>query len=90
MTSVLIAVDGSQESNDAAEFAHRLLGDTVDYLVVTVAETGALVGPLIDAAAYKGMQSALEKAKAAGGTVTGGARVEAAQDTAFYVRPALV
>src|SRR5690606_21691195 len=53
-------------------------------------ETGALVGPLIDAAAYKGMQAALEKAKAAGGTVTGGARVEAAQDTAFYVRSALV
>ena len=53
-------------------------------------ETGALVGPLIDAAAYKGMQSALEKAKAAGGEITGGARIETAHDTAFYVRPALV
>lgn len=53
-------------------------------------ETGALVGPLIDAAAYKGMQSALDKAKAAGGTITGGARIETAHDTAFYVRPALV
>ncbi len=53
-------------------------------------ETGALVGPLIDAAAYKGMQSALEKAKAAGGTITGGARIETAHDAAFYVRPALV
>jgi aldehyde dehydrogenase (NAD+) len=53
-------------------------------------ETGALVGPLIDAAAYKGMQAALDKAKAAGGTVTGGARIETAHDAAFYVRPALV
>lgn len=51
MTTVLIAVDGSKESNDAAEFAHRLFGDSVDYLVVTVAETGALVGgamPIMD------------------------------------------
>ena len=43
MTRVLIAVDGSRESNDAAQFAHRLFGDSVEYLVVTVAETGAPV-----------------------------------------------
>jgi len=51
MTRVLIAVDGSRESNDAAQFAHRLFGDSVEYLVVTVAETGALVGgamPIMD------------------------------------------
>src|SRR5690606_6401355 len=54
-------------------------------------ETTALVGPLIDAAAYKGMQAALEKAKAAGGIVTGGERVlEAGKETAYYVKPALV
>jgi aldehyde dehydrogenase (NAD+) len=52
---------------------------------------GTLVGPLIDARAYDGMQKAIEAAKAAGGTVTGGARVDA--DTApgaYYVRPAIV
>lgn len=53
-------------------------------------EGGALVGPLIDEAAYRGMTGALEKAQAAGGAVTGGERVEVGPDTAFYVRPALV
>ena len=54
-------------------------------------ETPALVGPLIDKAAYDAMQKALEAARAEGGTVTGGGRVaEAGKDTAYYVRPALV
>jgi len=50
-----------------------------------------LVGPLVDAAAYAGMQAALAAARAAGGTVHGGERiaVEGAAE-AFYVRPALV
>ena len=52
---------------------------------------GTLVGPLIDARSFAGMQSALDEVKDAGGTVTGGDRVavEGAVD-AFYVRPALV
>ena len=49
-----------------------------------------LVGPLIDRAAYEGMQAALEAARAAGGIVQGGERVETGHDGAFYVRPALV
>ena len=53
-------------------------------------ETGALVGPLIDKAAFDGMQKALEASKALGGKVTGGQRVENAHAQAFYVRPALV
>jgi aldehyde dehydrogenase (NAD+) len=54
-------------------------------------ETSALVGPLIDKAAYENMQKALEAAKARGGSVTGGGRVtEAGKETAYYVRPALV
>jgi aldehyde dehydrogenase (NAD+) len=54
-------------------------------------ETPALVGPLIDKAAFDGMQGALKAAKAAGGAVTGGERVaDAGKDTAYYVRPALV
>jgi len=54
-------------------------------------ETSALVGPLIDKAAYDNMQKALEAAKAEGGSITGGGRVpQAGKATAYYVRPALV
>jgi aldehyde dehydrogenase (NAD+) len=53
--------------------------------------TESLVGPLIDKAAFEGMQKALDEAKKAGGTVHGGARVgEAGPAEAYYVRPALV
>ncbi|GAB4068909.1 aldehyde dehydrogenase family protein [Ancylobacter sonchi] len=52
---------------------------------------GTLIGPLIDKAAYDGMQAALDKARAAGATVHGGERVAVAgADDAYYVRPALV
>ena len=53
-------------------------------------ETQALVGPLIDGAAYRAMQDALAAARAAGGQVTGGARAAIGAEQAFYVRPALV
>ncbi|MGH2341904.1 L-piperidine-6-carboxylate dehydrogenase [Segnochrobactraceae bacterium EtOH-i3] len=53
-------------------------------------EEGSLVGPLIDKAAFDGMQTALSEAKAAGGTVHGGARVEIGGPDAYYVTPALV
>jgi aldehyde dehydrogenase (NAD+) len=53
-------------------------------------ETQALVGPLIDRAAYEGMQAALVAAQTEGGTVHGGSRVAVGADTAYYVRPALV
>jgi len=51
MKRVLIAVDGTPESHDAARFAHELLGDRAEYLVLTVADTGALLSasfPLAD------------------------------------------
>jgi aldehyde dehydrogenase (NAD+) len=52
---------------------------------------GTLIGPLIDADAFTQMQSALGAARAAGGRVTGGDRVDVeAASTAYYVRPALV
>jgi len=51
---------------------------------------GVLVGPLIDKAAHDAMQSALDEARAAGGRVTGGDRVDVAGPVAFYVSPALV
>jgi aldehyde dehydrogenase (NAD+) len=53
-------------------------------------EAGTLVGPLIDGQAFEKMQAALGQAKAAGGTVVGGERVENGSAEAFYVRPALV
>jgi aldehyde dehydrogenase (NAD+) len=53
-------------------------------------ESGTLVGPLIDKQAFDRMQAALAAARAAGGKVTGGERVENGYADAFYVRPALV
>ena len=53
-------------------------------------ETTALVGPLIDKAAYDGMQKALKEAQVHGGKVTGGGRVENGHANGYYVKPALV
>jgi len=50
---------------------------------------GTLVGPLIDKAAFDGMERALDEARAAGGTVHGGGRYTDAPG-GFYARPALV
>ncbi len=52
--------------------------------------SSALVGPLIDKAAFDGMQRALEAAKAEGGAVTGGERVDLGDANAYYARPAIV
>src|SRR5687767_4624570 len=48
-------------------------------------EDGILVGPLIDEAAVEAMAAALARARAEGGTVQGGERLDG-----LYVRPALV
>ena len=53
-------------------------------------EASTLVGPLIDKAAFDAMQKALADARAAGGTVTGGERLDIGGPDAFYVRPAIV
>ncbi len=50
-------------------------------------ESGTLVGPLIDQAAFDQMHYALDRAKAQDGAVFGGDRVG---DTGWYMRPALV
>ncbi|HUN99021.1 MAG TPA: aldehyde dehydrogenase family protein [Bradyrhizobium sp.] len=81
-------------------FVHESVYDTFvprlnhAYASVTIGsplEAETLVGPLIDATAYRGMERALEAARAAGGTIHGGERVavDGATD-AYYVRPALV
>jgi aldehyde dehydrogenase (NAD+) len=53
--------------------------------------SGILIGPLIDAHAYQGMELALNAAKAAGGTCHGGSRWGSDNfPHAYYVHPALV
>jgi aldehyde dehydrogenase (NAD+) len=50
-----------------------------------------LVGPLIDAAAFETMQTALDEARQLGGTITGGERIGGNdRPDAWYARPALV
>ena len=46
---------------------------------------GTLVGPLIDKAAFDGMERALDEARAAGGTVHGGGRYADAPGEGFLV-----
>ncbi len=53
-------------------------------------DAATLVGPLIDERAYVAMQHALEEARSAGATISGGERVMAGDaPRAFFVRPAL-
>jgi aldehyde dehydrogenase (NAD+) len=53
-------------------------------------EEGTLVGPLIDRRAFENMSAALDEARAAGGKVYGGGRVEGIGGaSAYYVRPVL-
>jgi aldehyde dehydrogenase (NAD+) len=54
-------------------------------------EPGTLIGPLIDKAAFDGMQRALASAKDEGGKITGGSRALADKHAnAYYVHPAIV
>ncbi|ALM85320.1 aldehyde dehydrogenase family protein [Bordetella sp. N] len=54
-------------------------------------EAKTLIGPLIDQAAYEGMQTALQNARKEGGQVFGGDRVLADRyPQGYYVRPAIV
>jgi aldehyde dehydrogenase (NAD+) len=53
-------------------------------------ESTALVGPLIDKAAFDAMQKALGEARAHGGVVAGGERIDLSHDRAYYAKPALV
>ncbi len=54
-------------------------------------EKETLIGPLIDKAAFDGMEKSLASAKAEGGIVTGGGRALADKfDGGWYARPAIV
>ena len=72
-------------------FVPRLKAAYASVRVGDPLETGTLVGPLIGKAAFEAMQTALAEAKAAGGVVVGGNRVqEGVPASGIYVRPALV
>ncbi len=64
-----------------AAYSHIRIGSPLD--------TQTLIGPLIDRAAFDGMQAALNEAKQQGGMVTGGERAMAFAD-GYYVHPAIV
>jgi aldehyde dehydrogenase (NAD+) len=80
-------------------FVHRDIYDRLVHALTNVYRTIAvgnpldpanLVGPLIDADAFAAMQAALDRARAAGGIVHGGERVDINGPDSFYARPALV
>lgn len=74
-----------------ASFVDRLKAAYRSVPIGDPLEPRTLIGPLIDKAAFDGMQRALGEAKAAGGRVYGGERQgEDKVPKAFYVRPALV
>ena len=68
-------------------FVEALKAASTSMAVGDPLDRGNLAGPLIDEAAYDGMQSALNEARALGANITGGARMDLA---GVYVRPALV
>ena len=75
----------------ATELIGRLVRAYGSVTIGDPREPGTLVGPLIDGAAFEGMERALAAAWKLGATVHGGGRVLAAEHPeAFYVRPALV
>lgn len=75
----------------ASEFVARLQATYARLPIGDPRTAGVLVGPLIDAAAYTKMQSALKRAAECGGRVSGGQRVPSGvPEGGIYVQPALV
>ena len=71
-------------------FVARLKGVYARIRIGDPRDAHTLVGPLIDKAAFEAMQRTLEEARAEGGAVTGGERVqEDVHPDAWYVRPAI-
>ncbi|MFN0183780.1 MAG: aldehyde dehydrogenase family protein [Aquabacterium sp.] len=72
------------------ELAARLERARASLRVGDPREAGVLVGPLVDKAAFDGMQRALDQARAEGGQVAGGGRVAVGGHAdAWYAEPAL-
>jgi aldehyde dehydrogenase (NAD+) len=72
------------------EFVSKLLAVRQRVAIGDPRNEGVLVGPLIDRSAFEAMQNALHAARAAGGIVHGGERIDIGADDAFYVSPAIV
>jgi len=68
-------------------FVGALKGAAASVSIGDPRDPANLIGPLIDEAAYTGMQAALEAARAGGGVVSGGERLD---QPGVYVRPAIV
>jgi aldehyde dehydrogenase (NAD+) len=86
MRRVIAHVDVIDELTDRLAAAYRRLP------IGSPMEDGTLVGPLINDAAYKAMQDALQAAQQQGGEliVGGGRRLEEEASDAYYVEPAVV
>ncbi|QTJ68962.1 aldehyde dehydrogenase family protein [Rhodococcus sp. ZPP] len=77
-------------SSIADELLNRI---SAAYRTLTVGnpfDDGVLVGPLVDSQAFDAMQTALDKARADGGTVICGGERRGTDNPAYYVSPALV
>jgi aldehyde dehydrogenase (NAD+) len=68
-------------------FVGALKGAAASVAIGDPRDPANLIGPLIDEAAYAGMQVALDAARVGGGVVSGGERLE---QPGVYVRPAIV
>ncbi len=68
-------------------FVDALKGAAASVSIGDPRDPANLIGPLIDEAAYIGMQAALQAARAGGGMVSGGERLDR---SGVYVRPAIV
>lgn len=73
-----------------AQFLPSLIAAYESVKVGDPREPDTLVGPLIDHAAYRMMEVALDQARLEGGTVFGGTRVEVPDRAGWYMRPAIV
>ena len=73
----------------ADELVQRIVAAYRQLPVGDPAAEGTLVGPLITEAAYRDMVGALQRARADGGEVFGGERVDLGPNS-YYVRPAVV
>ena len=69
------------------EFLARLEAAAASIRIGDPRATATLMGPLIDEAAFSAMTATLDAARRAGGTVTGGERLD---QPGVYVRPAIV
>jgi aldehyde dehydrogenase (NAD+) len=75
----------------AADLTGRLKSVFAKLPIGDPREPSVLVGPLIDGGAYERMQAAIDAARKANATVTGGERLTAGVPAGgYYVRPAIV